>query len=177
MSQMKMLEGQIQHTVDQRLTALHNTGKHFGQVKSPEQRPCLSYETKVLYTRFCSQKKLSLCFRFQTFSPLTCKTKISLLISNNSNTTNKVKQIKGTTPVSCYMSMAPNFMAAFLIGKISTSSYQHRWAKSPFTDIPCYFCNGYLCSPYRERVIASLWRCLYVLCKIETGSLMGLVRD
>lgn len=134
-------------------------------------------QNKVLYTRFLPQKELALCFRFQTFSPLTCKTKISLLVSNNSNTTNKVKEIKGTTQVSCYMSMAPNFVAAFLIGKVSISSCQHRWAKSPSTDIPYYFCKGYLCSPYRERVIASLWRCLYVLCKIETGSLMGLVRD
>lgn len=134
-------------------------------------------QNKVSYTRFPPQKELALCFRFQTFSPLTCKTKISLLVSNNSNTTHTVKQIKGTTQVSCYLSMAPNFTAVFVIGKISISSCQHRWAKSPSTNIPYYFCKDYLCSPYSERVIVSLWRCLNVLCKIETGSLMGLVRD
>lgn len=113
---------------------------------------------------------------FQTFSPLTGKAKISLLVYN-SDTTHIVKQIKGTTQVSCYMSVAPNFPAAFVIGKILISSCQHRWAKNPSTDIPYYFCKDYLCSPYSERVIASLWRSLYGLCKIETGSLMGLVRD
>jgi len=75
------------------------------------------------------------------------------------------------------MSTAPHFTAASVIEKISTSSCQHRWAKSPTADIPYYFCKGYLCSPYTERVIASLWRCLYGLCKIKTGSLMGLVKD
>lgn len=144
---------------------------------SLKQRPCLSYKTKF-YTQGLSPKKNSLCalgFQ-QTFSPLTRKAKISLLVSNNSDTIHTVKQIKGTTQVSCYMSMAPNFTAAFLIGKILISSCQQRWAKSPSTDIPYYFCKDYLCSPYSERVIASLWRCLYVLCKMETGSLMGLVR-
>lgn len=126
----------------------------------------------VLSMRFPPPEELVLCFRF-----LTRKTKISLLVSINASKTRTVKQIKGTTQVSWYLSMAPNFTAASVIGKILISSCQHRRSKSPTTYIPYYFCKHYFCSPYTERVIASLWSCLYGLCKIKTGSLMGLVKD
>lgn len=71
----------------------------------------------------------------------------------------------------------PKLTAASAIGKILISSCQHRWAKSPATDIPYYFCKDCLCSPYTKRVTAPLWICLHGLCKIKTGTLMGLVKD
>lgn len=93
----------------------------YEQEVSAEQRQSLCTKTETPASRFTHEvhlsRRISSLLWFQTFSPLTCERKISLLVSNSSKT-HTVKQIKSTTQVSRYMSMAPNFTAASVTGKI-----------------------------------------------------------